>query len=279
MGPTKPCIAKRKIFLLSLLLAMTFLSCNKENYEPEINGEILKIRSVIIADLPFYEYSYNYAGTVQEELSKTHLANYNFNEKDQLVAIDYSSDKALLSMDLKALENALNRKELVNFVYSETSSTLLYKYDIYGQLISTIFSRPSGSFPESSEFTYDDNGRIGRQKLLWDKEVIGYIDYQYDARGNLVKETLYSISSSGLPEISTTTKYEFDNYHNPFKVLYRLMTPGINTNLNNIVRETHTIHFKPGEGTDIVQITNNSYTYNRMGYPIRKNGNIEYLYE
>lgn len=270
---------KGTIVILNLVLAMTFLSCNKEEYEPDVLGYVPKIRSIIIADLPFYEYSYNYAGAVQEELNKTNLAQYNFNEIDQLVSIDYSSDKDLLSSDLKALDNILNRKGLMNPVDSETGRALVYKYDIYGKLMSTIFSRPSDSFPESSEFTYDVNGRIGRQKLLWNKETVGYIDYIYDANGNLIKETLYSISSSGIPELSTTTQYEFDTYHNPFKVLYRLMTPGINTNLNNIVKETLTIHLKPGNGTDIVQVSKNTYTYNKMGYPVRKNGNIQYLYD
>lgn len=279
MGPISFYFTKRDVFILGLLLAFLLQSCKKDEFEPDFGGGTLKIRSVIIADRPFYEYLYNSAGTVMEELSKTNSANYNFNEKDQLVAVDYSSDKDLLTMDLADLQNALNQKGFLNFVSSDMSSTLVYKYDLYGQLISTIFSRPSDNFQESSEFVYDAKGRISRQKLLWNRGIVGYIDYLYDTGGNLVKETLYSITSSGLPELSTTTQYEFDNYYNPFRVLYRLMTPGINTNMNNIVRETLTIHFKPGEGTDIVHVTNNTYTYNRMGYPVRKNGIIEYLYE
>lgn len=74
--------------------------------------------------------------------------------------------------------------------FSETGRALVYKYDIYCQLMSTIFSRPSDSFPENSEFTYDFNGRIGRQKLLWDKKIVGYIDCQCDTKGNLIKEML-----------------------------------------------------------------------------------------
>jgi len=247
--------------------------------EIDIKSGVPQIRKVIIADQPFYEYSYTNANIVSEEKSTFNFTKFSYNDKAQLMTTDYFSDNALLDNDLQVLENALDRKGILNPADSRKGGTLEFKYDIYGQLIKTIFGGASGNNSEYSEFSYDSNGRIGRQTLLWDNKIIGYIDYLYDGGGNLIKETVYSIASSGLPEINTTTQYEFDNYQNPFKVFYRLMTPGINTNPNNIIKETYTIHFKPGQGTEITRITLNSYTYNSNGYPVRKNGNIQYLYE
>jgi hypothetical protein len=270
---------KIRLFSLSLLFAAILYSCQEKDYEIDIKADVPKIKKVIIADQPFYEYSYTNADIVSQERSMFNSTTFSYNDKAQLMITDYYSDNALLGNDLQVIENALAGKGLLNLTDSQKGGTLEFKYDIYGQLIKTIFGGASGSNPESSEFSYDSNSRIGRQTLLWENKIIGYIDYLYDGGGNLIKETLFSITSSGIPELNTTTQYEFDSYQNPFKAFYRLMTPGINTNPNNIIKETYTIHFKPGQGTDIVQITINSYDYDSKGYPVRKNGNIEFLYE
>ena len=270
---------KTIIVSFSLLLVAIFYSCQEKDYEIDIKADVPKIRKVIIADLPFYEYSYTNADIISEEKSIFNFTKFSYNDKARLMTADYYSDNALLGNDLQVLENALDGKGLLNLADSRKGGTLEFKYDIYGQLIKTIFGGASGNNPESSEFSYDSEGRISRQTLLWENKIAGYVDYLYDEEGNLIKETVSSISISGLPELSTTTLYEFDNYKNPFKTFYLLMTPGINTNTNNIIKETYIIHFKPGQGTDIIRITLNSYSYNSMGYPVRKNGNIEYLYE
>jgi hypothetical protein len=195
------------------------------------------------------------------------------------VSTDYFGDGALLSNDPAIFESAFNRKELLTPENSVINGILKYNYNDNGQLISTIYSSPSNDYSEKSEFTCDINGRIDRQTIFWDNKVAGYINYMYDGRGNLTKETLYSLSSSGEAELNTTRQYEYDNNKNPFRVFFKLMIPGINTNLNNVTRETFTIHFKPGQGSDIVQTTLTSYTYNSNGYPVKKNGTVEFIYE
>jgi hypothetical protein len=272
-------VMKLKIISLSLLIIAILFSCRKDNLVITEKTDVPLLSKVQIADQPFYEYLYNGAYLVSEEKSKYNFTVHQYNDMNQLTGTDYYSDNALLSNDLQVIENALNRKGLINSGNSEKGGTVKYEYNNNGQLINTIFSLPSISNSEYSEFSYDANGRISRQTIFWDNKVLGYIDYLYDGSDNLIKETLYSVTSAGVPELSTTTQYEFDNHHNPFKSFYRLMTPGINTNRNNIIKETLTIHFKAGEGTDKVQITSNSYTYDTKGYPIRKNGTVEYLYE
>jgi hypothetical protein len=56
------------------------------------------------------------------------------------------------------------------------------------------------------------------------------------------------------------------------------MTPGIFTNGNNIITETHTVHLEPGQGSGKIQVTRNNYKYNAIGYPESMNGNVVYLY-
>src|SRR5690606_13450799 len=103
--------------------------------------------------------------------------------------------------------------------------------------------------------------------------------YQYDEYGNVIRQTKYLVSSSGIAELTTTTDYEYDNKHNPYQSFNRLMTPGIYTNPNNITKETYTIHFEVDPSIEKVQITERTYEYNANGYPIKVNGETEYLYK
>jgi hypothetical protein len=89
----------------------------------------------------------------------------------------------------------------------------------------------------------------------------------------------YIVSSSGIEELSTTTEYEYDNMHNPYQSFKRLVTPGIYTNPNNITKETYTLNFDVDPSIEKVQITEYEYEYNRNGYPIKVNGETEYVYK
>jgi hypothetical protein len=96
---------------------------------------------------------------------------------------------------------------------------------------------------EYLEFAYE-NDRISRQTTYWKNEISGYIDYFYDEKGNLIKEIRYLVPSTGIAELSISTEYEYDKMLNPYQSFKRLMTSGINTNQNNIIKEIYTIHFE-----------------------------------
>ncbi len=267
------------VISISLLFIPALFSCRKENLVVTEKKDLALLNKVQAADQPFYEYSYTSANLISQERSKYIFTVHLYNDMNQLESTEYYSDNALLSNDLQILENALNHKGLYNFVNSEKGSVLTYEYNNEGKLINIIFSQPLISATERSEFSYDANGRIGRETLLWDNIVLGFIDYLYDDTGNLIKESFYSLTSAGIPELSTTTQYEFDNNKNPFRSFYRLMTPGIHTNLNNIIKETLTIRSADGQLPDKVQVTITSYVYDTRGYPVRKNSTVEFIYE
>jgi hypothetical protein len=115
--------------------------------------------------------------------------------------------------------------------------------------------------------------------MYWADAASGYIDYSYDSKGNLAKEMLYNLPATGVAELITTTQYEFDNKLNPYKVYNKSLIPGIATNQNNITKVTCTIKINPAQGSDKVQITQDTYTYNNAGYPITKNANTTYIYK
>ena len=270
---------KFKIISFCLLFVAIFLSCKKEGPLDVGNANILLLSTVTIDNQPSFEYLYNGANLVSEEKSKVDYTIHHYNDKNQLVTSDYYVNYNILSSDLQVFGTAMNITEWVTPDNVNKGGTFKYEYNDNGQLIKTTFSRTSSGSSEYSEFSYDVNNRISIQTLYWENNETGYIEYSYDAKGNLIKEILYNVSATGVAELSTTTLYEFDNEQNPYKSFGGLMTPGIRTNRNNIIKETNMIYLNADKVADKAQITQTSYTYNGTGYPISKNGNTQYLYK
>lgn len=268
---------KRKIISLCILFVVIFLSCKKDELFVDGNYEVMYLSDVLLDDQTYYRYVYNDSNLVSEESSKVDFMMHHYNDKNQLISSDYYWNNAILNSDVKLIETTLSQSALITSANGIKGGTIKYEYND-DQLNKATYSRPSG-VSEYSTFNYDANNRIERQDLFYNNIATGYIEYRYDGRGNLIKELLYELSATGATELSTTTKYVFDNKQNPFYSLKSLILPGINTNRNNIVKEINTVHSNAGQGTDKSQITENSYEYNINGYPVSKNGNIKYLYE
>lgn len=267
-----------KIISICLLAVSVFISCEKEPEVLSVKNDVLLLSKVMIADKPYTEYSYNTDNLVSIEKGKYDFVENHYNESNQLISSDYYVDNSILSNDAAVAEAALSRAELINTANAVKGLTIAYEYNDQGQLIKTSATRPSVNYAEYSEFSYDANGRISRQTIHGEDKITGYNDYLYDDRGNLIKQVLYYVSSTGVTEVSTITTYEYDNKENPFRSISNVMKPGIATNKNNIIKETYSIQFQMGEGGEQVQLTRNAYQYNEMGYPTSKNGTIKYVY-
>ena len=267
----------RKIALI-LVFSLIFLSCEKDRQLIIENSDIPLLSKVLTGGVTYMEYSYNGANLVTEEKSKFTYIRHSYNDNNLLSHSDFYMDPAMFSGDWSIVEASMNRKEWVNPDNTAKSLTKTFEYNDKDQLFRVTYSRPSVSNSEYSEFTYE-NDRISRQKMYWQNELSFYIDYLYDEKGNLIKESKYYVPSTGIAELWTTTEYEYDNMQNPFQSFKRLMTPSKFTNQNNITKETYTIHFEVDQWTQKVQRTNNSYEYNDKGYPIKVNGEAEYVYK
>jgi hypothetical protein len=262
------------IFVFSLIL----FSCEKDNQLIIENTDIPLISKVLIGGEIYMEYSYNSANLVNEEKSKFHYTKHTYNDMNQLVKSDFYWDVSMASSNSSVIEAAMNRKEWVNPDNTPKSISHSLKYNSNGQLIRKSYIRPSVNTTEFVEFLYE-NDRIVRATGYYNNSKSGYTDYKYDEKGNITEQTKYIISSTGIAELTTTTEYEYDNMHNPYQSFKRLITPGIYTNPNNITKETYTLNFDVDPLTEKVQITENSYEYNDKGYPVKVNGESEYLYK
>jgi hypothetical protein len=267
----------KKIALI-ITFSLALFSCEKEKQLIVENTDIPLISKVLIAGVSYYEYSYNDANLLIEEKSKFHYTKHNYNDNNLLSSSDFYMDAAMFSSDSRVVEASMNRKEWVNPDNTAKSLSKSFEYNDKDQTIKVTYNRPSVSNSEYSLFTFE-NERISRQTMYWQNAMSFYIDYIYDEKGNLTKESKYYVPATGIGELWTTTEYEYDNMHNPFQAFKRLMSPSKFTNPNNITKETYTIYFEVDQWTQKVQLTNNTYEYNNSGYPIKVNGEAEYVYK
>jgi hypothetical protein len=276
---------KLKITILSIICVTLMFSCKKVDLTDGINTSntannyVAILSKVLIDNQSAFEYAYNDSNLVTQEKGKFDYVAYHYNNKGQLTSSDFYGNDNILSSDLVVFQTAMNAVSLLSSTSGKKGGTITYEYNASGLLVKSTCTRPSVTSTEYSEFTYNNSNKISRQTMYWDNVATGYVDYSYDAKGNLINESLYNLPSSGVAELSSSIQYAFDSSPNPYKATSKLMIPGFNTNSNNIIKETNTIHFPAGQGQDNVQVTENTYQYNGMGYPISKNDNILFVYK
>ena len=229
--------------LLIFIFALFFISCEKDKQSIIENTDIPLISEVLIGDKTYMGYAYNDANLVIEEKSKFHYTKHIYNNLNQLIKSDIYWDISMASSDSRVIEAAMNRKEWVNPENTPKSISHKFKYYGNGQLLRKSFIRPADNNSDFIEFQYE-NDRIVRSTGYNNNLISGYTEYQYDEYGNVIRQKKYTVSPSGIDELSTTTEYEYDNMHNPFQSFRRLITPGIYTNPNNVTKETYTLNFE-----------------------------------
>ena len=267
-----------KKLAFAFFFSLIFFSCEKDKQLIIENTDIPLISKVLIGGEIYMEYSYNDANLVIEEKNKFHYAKHTYNDINQLITSDFYWDMRIASSNSSVLEAAMNRKEWVNPDNTPKSISHVLEYNSMKHIIRKSFIRPSENNSDFMEFQYE-NDRIVRTTGYNNNSISGYTDYLYDNNGNIIKETKCRMSSTGIAELSTTTEYEYDNMHNPYQSFKRLITPGVYTNPNNITKETYTLNFDVDPSIEKVQITEYTYEYNAIGYPIKVNGETEYVYK
>ncbi len=274
-----------KITTLFFVFISIFFSCKKDpsmevgTTGPSGTTNSSKLSEVLVDNQSSSEYVYTDSDLVSEEKSKYDYTINKYDNIGQLISSQYYTNDDILSSDAQVSATALSSPSWVTPASGKEGGIITYEYNANGQLTKSSYSLPTSPCSDHSEFAYDANNMIIRQTMYWDTAPTGYIDYLYDSKGNLINETLYNTPSTGTAELVITTSYEFDNSKNPYKAFNNLKIPGISTNSNNITKETYTIHLTADQGSDKVQIIENTYQYNALGYPTTKNGNTSFVYE
>ena len=274
---------KIKIAAFCLLFVAILLSCKKEDLTQSIGSPsahyIPTLSKVLIDNQSSSEFLYNDSNMIWQEKGRLNLTIHHYNSNGQLVKSDFYGNDDVLSNDISVSQTAMTQAAWVTVASGKEIGIVTYEYNQSGQLTKSTTTHPSFTCTEYSLFTYDTNDRISRQSMYWDEVATGYIDYTYDTKGNMASETLYSTPLTGDAVAINSIKYNFDGAPNPYRTNNKLPIPGINSDINNIVKETYTIYRPAALGSDNVTVTDNTYTYNTLGYPVSKNGNITLVYE
>lgn len=267
-----------KVTLIFLILLALFSSCKKKE-SLEINnspGGLLNM--VKYGSELWYVYTWNNNNLIDEEKSRFFYTKHNYNRNNQLVSSDFYVDPAIYSSSSYVLDAAMKRTEWVNPDNTAKENSNTFEYNRNGQLIKRTILRLNTNYQSYATFEYNSSGQICKETWYYENKEQGYRDYVYDSAGNLISEKRYDLDSvTGKYKPSTTTIYEFDNSHNPYRSFNRQL-PGLYTNQNNIVKETYEIHFEVDASIKKIQITETTYEYNSSGYPVKKDGIIEFVY-
>lgn len=226
----------------------------------------------------YYRYTYTKADLILEEKSKFHYSKYSYNNRNQLVQSEHYWDLRIASSSSNVVQQAMERTEWVSPENTEKESINNFQYNSDGQLTKRTTFRVKSESESSDRFSYNSNNQIQKRTWYRDNKESGYDLFFYDKRGNLKKQQRFHIFENGEHKLQTTTEYEFDDKHNPYISFRKLMIPGHNTNLNNIVKETYTLHFEVDKFIQPVQITEYSYEYNSMDYPVKRSDGLEFIY-
>lgn len=270
---------KRKLLYLVILIGLTFASCKKEECSVEENNKGL-ISKILKAGVTTVEYTYQCSGLLSEVRTRYSYSKYIYNSGDLLEKRESYDDP-----------NQYNPNGgyggYGGYGYAKTewtdpkdmrlSRTELFKYHANRQLESYIFKSASDTI--TFKFNYNDNGFIS--KLTYyseDSKPENYTDCFYDESGNLIKESQYLFLPDGATYLRLTSEYEFDQMHNPFLVLRKMILPGTSTNQNNITKKTQTFYSKFSDRKDSVKVTNHIYEYNELGYPIKMDNDLTFEY-
>jgi len=266
-----------KLTLILLLFLVVFISCKKTKTLIIEDPGIPLLEKVLYGPELSYVYTWNDNYLISEEKTKFMYTRHNYNSQNQLVSSDFYVDPGIYSSDSHIAQASMNRTEWVNADNTAKEMFRTYEYNQKGLLIKYSINRIITNYKSYSIFEYNVKNQISKETWYSDGKANGNTIYTYSDAGNLILKTHNDLLADGTVKLSTTTAYEFDNKKNPY-LQFKIQIPGINTNQNNIIKETYTLWFEVDASIDKVQITATTYEYNDAGYPVKKNGTIEYVY-
>jgi hypothetical protein len=258
-----------------LLLTIFFIgiSCEKEITPAIENQGMPLITREIYSDDTYNVFTYNEQNLLKEKKSKWSYNIYKYDANNRLISMDLYEDPGIYSSIWEIADAAIHRTEWVSPENTQKSAISSYNYQNQIPESISVLRIPSGTH-DMSAFQCDDKGRIVNQVFYSEDTPIGRIAYSYDVWGNVSREEQYANG-----KLVSTHLYEYDKKHNPFKVFRHLLTPGINTNENNIIKETQKLAGSDDPNYITVQVIESAYEYNSLDYPVLKDGYIRYEYK
>ena len=266
-------------FLASFAFIFLIFSCSKED---SIQNESQKAYNILMNELGYsannehikfvstngridLTYFYDNTGKIMEENSLLWFKKYIYDENGRLLKTESAMDRSIFSSTYTA-----PRTEFMTSKNSVADRYSLYEYDMYGRLlkIENYFNVTGNGFEYRSmqTFEYDGSYVIKVNTHAQEGHITQFRVYTYDNHGNVANEKNYS-NQIYQDELMNETSYKYDNYKNPYRIFRILGSPGLYTNVNNIIETRITRHYE-ATGLSKYETNNSTYQYNMNGYPV-----------
>lgn len=254
----------KKITFLIIVLLLCFTTCKKEDQNENLCYSSTLISQINSGDLAVHGLTYNSNCLVYESTQPYMYKRFSYDAQNILnkVEVAYSfSPFSCVMIPGQSLESDPRKASVSE--YSE------FEYDDALRLTkkSNYFIN-SGNPQLTSYQTYDyENDKIVKLSSFNPQgQLIQYHDYLYDDSGNITRDDQY-LNNSVITLVNTMI-FEFDNKNNPYQVFTCEGNPGINTNKNNIIKETSISYNGTAESVNTIL---NVYEYNSLDYPVKIN--------
>ena len=254
--------------LISFVLIALMFACTKEGSDIIYSTNNEHIKSISMDGKIVHKYLYDHTGKIVEENSFSYYKKYIYGDNERLVKIESAFDWRGASSSAMPVP----KTEFMTSQNSPMNNYTLYEYDKTGRLSKTEFysNFMLEKFELRSTWTYEYKGSNIVKVNVCDetgKSIPIYV-YAYDKKGNVINEKYYSNAGHSDSELISETSYKYDNYKNPFRIFIMSGSPGMNTNVNNII-ETSVIRHYEVSGLDKYSTEKRSYEYNSNSYPVK----------
>lgn len=258
-------------FLIIVLTIIT--SCSND---PIMVDDSYSIKSVVSNGKVIEKYIYNDNNKIVEDQSFYFCNKYIYDNNGQLI-------KQEIAIDLDIASSTIHIKsELMTSQNSTFTANRIFEYNTEGKLLTQkYYVKKNDQFEYTSMVSLEYVGdRIVKWNLHNNQNTITqYYTYEYDGKGNILKEKQYSylFALGTEPKLIRETSFKYDDKNNPFKIYKNLGYPGIYTNTNNII-ESNSDLYEDVPGIAKFTTSKTTYEYNKIGYPIKVNNDEEYKY-
>ena len=262
-------------YIASFALTLLMFSCESEldnmGYSStDYSTDNEHIKSISSNGAIVHSYLYDQSGKIVEENCLYYFQKYIYDKNNRLVKVESAFDRSLLSSSATFTDL---RKEFMTSKNSVADSYSLYHYDNVGRLSKTehYFNETGSGFEYRSMTTFEYKGGYIVKENLHDSkgQISQYHVYTYDKNGNVSSNKYYSNLFGSKDELLSETYFKYDKYKNPYLIFNKSGSPGLNTNVNNII-ETKTIRYDNTPGIDKQSSSKTKYEYNKNGYPIKE---------
>lgn len=264
-----------RLILFTLILIPLFTSCEKEKellYEDYQSSTL--IRQISASEEDMQVMTYYSTGYIFEHLQRFSYRKFLYNQQNQLMKIEIALTFNPLSCAIipgTPFEDGGDPRKAKIGQYTE------FEYSGEGIIKSKnsyFINDDTPQLMNYEEYEFNDD-RVAKINVFNPQDQLThYYTFLYDNNGNVQEEGYYYLQDGSDAILQTRILYEYDDMLNPLKVFAVEGTPGINTNQNNITRQTTINYYNDEEQSYTVE---NVYEYNDLSYPVKVN-NLEYIY-